>query len=77
MSTRLPGPNAEFMAALHGPLAAEYGIDPDDRGERRYLLRDLLTDCRHYADQYGIDFFDALDGSYQVYLEEKDDASDQ
>lgn len=76
MSPRLPGPNAEFTAALHGPLAKQYGIDPEDKEERRYLLRDVLTDCRHYADQHRIDFFDALDGSYQVYLEEKDALSD-
>jgi hypothetical protein len=33
-------------------------------------LRDVLTDIRHYADVHGLDFHQALDGSYQVYLEE-------
>lgn len=51
-------------------LAPAYGLDLTSGDERRYLLRDVLTDCRHYADRHGINFFDALDGSYQVYLEE-------
>lgn len=52
-------------------LAPAYGLDLTN-DERRYLLRDVLTDCRHYADRHGINFSDALDGSYQVYLEELD-----
>lgn len=35
-------------------------------------FRDLLTDMRHVADHLGVDFFFAIDGSYEVYLEEKD-----
>ncbi len=35
-------------------------------------LRDVLTDLRHIADTYTLDMFDALDGSYVVYCEEKD-----
>ena len=38
---------------------------------RQAQLRDLLTDLRHYADVGGLDFQEALDGSNQVYLEEK------
>ena len=53
-------------------LASTYGLDLTNDDERRYLLRDVLTDCRHYADRHGINFSDALDGSYQVYLEELD-----
>jgi hypothetical protein len=34
-------------------------------------LRDLLTDVRHVVDELGLDLHEALDGSYQVYLEEK------
>ena len=39
----------------------------DDHG----ALRDALTDLRHIADEQKLDFFKALDGSYEVYLEEK------
>lgn len=34
-------------------------------------LRDLITDLRHVADVYNLDFHKALDGSYEVYLEER------
>lgn len=76
MSARLPGPNATFVAALHTLLAKEYGIDPEDKDERRYLLRDVITDCRHYADQNNIEFLDVLASSYDVYIEEKAQLSD-
>jgi len=36
-------------------------------------VRDLLTDLRHYCDAKGIDMYVLLDGSYQVYLEEKEE----
>jgi hypothetical protein len=39
-------------------------------------LRDSLTDLRHLADEQGLDFFKALDGSYEVYLQEKHDPCD-
>lgn len=32
---------------------------------------DLLTNLRHYADAHSVDFFAALDTSYQHYLAEK------
>ena len=38
---------------------------------RQQALRDLLTDIRHYADSKALDFHAACDGSYQVYLEER------
>lgn len=36
-------------------------------------LRDLLTDIRHFSDIHDLDFHKALDGSYEVYLEEKEE----
>ena len=38
---------------------------------KQCALRDLLTDVRHYSDAHGLDFFQALDGSYAVYCEER------
>lgn len=38
---------------------------------KQCALRDLLTDLRHYSDAHGLDFFKALDGSYEVYCEER------
>jgi len=70
MSTACPSP--EFTNAVEALASKCYGLDLQGGDERRYLLRDLLTDCRHYADSHGINFFDALDGSYQDYLEELD-----
>lgn len=34
-------------------------------------FRDVLTDLRHIADELDLDFHSACDGSYVVYLEEK------
>ena len=34
-------------------------------------VRDLLTDLRHFCDARRIDFYQKLDGSYDVYLEER------
>lgn len=63
-------PSQAFTNSVEALASAEYGLDLADGDDRRYLLRDVLTDCRHYADSHGINFFDVLDGSYQVYLEE-------
>jgi hypothetical protein len=38
---------------------------------KQCALRDLLTDVRHYSDAHDLDFFKALDGSYEVYCEER------
>jgi hypothetical protein len=35
-------------------------------------LRDILTDIRHYAEDNQLDFYVAVDGSYIVYLEERE-----
>jgi len=35
-------------------------------------LRDVLTDLRHLSDERELGFHAAVDGSYEVYLEERD-----
>ena len=42
---------------------------------KQCALRDLLTDLRHYSDANDLDFFKALDGSYEVYCEERQEHS--
>jgi hypothetical protein len=44
-----------------------------DGSDRQSAVRDLLTDVRHLCDNEKIDFYEALRGSYDVYLEEKKD----
>jgi len=49
------------------------------RGEEQsetdvYELASLLTDIRHWCDREQIDFYTALDVSYQHYLEERQEA---
>ena len=34
------------------------------------MVRDILTDLRHFCQRYGVDFYAATHGSYQVYFEE-------
>jgi hypothetical protein len=53
----------------------KYGTAGDTCTE--FAIRDLLTDLRHYCDQHEIDFDDRLEGSLDVYLEEKDSAGDE
>jgi hypothetical protein len=38
---------------------------------KQCALRDLLTDIRHLSDANQLDFYQALDGSYEVYCEER------
>jgi hypothetical protein len=47
--------------------------DHADPEEDRWQLHviDLLTDLRHFCDEYHIDFHDATDVSYQHYLAEQ------
>lgn len=42
-------------------------------GDPQTTMRDLLTDLRHYAAAHDLDLGEALDGSYQVFLEEHND----
>lgn len=51
------------------PLIAQ--LMESDESEEASAVRDLLTDIRHYCVAREIDFYGALDGSYEVYLEEK------
>lgn len=44
--------------------------DPDDAETR---VRDMLTDLRHYAAAQGIDLENALEGSYEVFVQEHND----
>jgi len=43
--------------------------ETDDSPQQQ--LRDLLTDIRHYAEANKLDLYAAIDGSYDVYLEER------
>lgn len=43
--------------------------------EPQAALRDLLTDLRHLSDELNLDFHSAMNGSYEVYLEERAEAS--
>ncbi|MET4143788.1 hypothetical protein [Arthrobacter sp. UYCo732] len=45
----------------------------DTDEEPQTMVRDMLTDLRHYAAANNIDLGQALDGSYQVFLEEHHD----
>ncbi len=54
-------------------IALVYGLSTRNETELQFALRDLLTDVRHAADHLGLDMHQALDGSYDVYLEEKVD----
>ena len=53
-----------------GPVVKVYETDGVDE---QSAIRDLLTDIRHYCDAKGLDFYAALDGSYDVYCDERYD----
>lgn len=38
---------------------------------RQSSLRDAMTDLRHWADQNGVDFHQAMDSPYEACLEER------
>lgn len=42
--------------------------------ERKDAVRAILTDIRHYCDHQGINFYSSMMQSYEVYLEEKQEA---
>ncbi len=52
------------------------GVAAREGTEHQQALRDLLTDIRHAADTLGLDMHQALDGSYDVYLEERTDTNE-
>lgn len=47
------------------------GISKDEDTSTQSALRDVLTDLRHVAKDYGLDFNEALTGSEEVYREEE------
>jgi hypothetical protein len=49
----------------------------DEGCDKQAALRDILTDIRHLCDEFALDFYEALNGSYEVYLEEKIDREAQ
>ena len=51
-------------------------VDSQECDDMQCALRDLLTDIRHIADKKELDFSRACDGSYEVYLQEKDEGID-
>lgn len=54
-------------------LALDNGIDPDLAENTAFGLpdvTDMLADLRHYCHMVGLDFYEASDDSYQIYLEE-------
>lgn len=57
---------AQSRAALH---IKEWAADEEPATQ----VKDIITDLRHYCDARGIDFHDAIDSSYRVYLDEKGD----
>ena len=38
---------------------------------KQAAIRDLLTDIRHYCEAKRLDFYAAVDGSYDVYCDER------
>ena len=43
------------------------GCGPQD------MLRDILTDLMHIADEQDLDFYGAISGASEVFLEERDE----
>ena len=54
-------------------LAIDNGIDPDRADGTAFGLSDvtdMLADLRHYCHMVGLDFYEASDDSYNIFLEE-------
>jgi hypothetical protein len=64
--------NANRQRALVAKsIMAKYVRIKGDPYDNKSNVVDILTDLRHYCEQFGIDFHAACDSSYQHYLEEK------
>lgn len=50
------------------PVVKQYEADG---ASEEAAVRDLLTDIRHYCQAKRLDFYQALDGSYDVYCDER------
>lgn len=59
--------NRQLLRQMINAIAKTEGTDSQS------ALRDLLTDLRHVIDHMKLDIVMAMDGSYDVYLEEKSD----
>lgn len=55
-------------------IAAAISLAFDGEDDPETLLRDTLTDLRHYATSQGLDWHDAADAAYGAYLDELHDA---
>jgi hypothetical protein len=64
-----PGNKAmkDGLKRLVGKYAKEQDCEP------QAALRDLLADLRHLSREMGLDFHDAAEGSYDLYLDERYD----
>ena len=50
----------------------QQGYEGDDDPEnQKFAVQDMITDLRHYADEHGIDFYEAMDRSYDAYTMDK------
>jgi hypothetical protein len=65
--TGVAGDTRKLLVGLIAEIGQHEGAEPQS------ALRDLFTDLRHVVDHLKLDFHAAEDGSYEVYLEEKDD----
>jgi len=63
--------NAERTETAYRTLLvyAQYKDQRDEDMETN--MTDLVTDLRHLADEYGIDFYDLLDRTYMHYSAER------
>jgi hypothetical protein len=61
----------EQSSAQRMDAALAHWSETDD--DPQTTMRDMLTDLRHYAAAHDLDLGEALDGSYQVFLEEHHD----
>jgi len=72
MSTRLTMADQGRESAAHALLGRD--VDAEQMGLEDYEsgLVDVLTNLRHFADRYLIDFHEQLDRSYRHYLAERE-----
>lgn len=64
-----PTPAQRGWQRIEGLAAIEKHYQESE--DNACMVRDILTDIRHFCEQENIDFYDATESSYQVYLEEK------
>jgi hypothetical protein len=42
-----------------------------ESSDHQFMIRDLLTDVRHFCEFYGVDVYAAMHASHAVYTEER------